>query len=337
MTNIPGIRGPSISTLAHRSVGTIVLTLMLMISMGLATAGAVPTTGLERLLPVDGSIVNGFSPPEKKWQAGHRGVDLAGATDMPVRAAAAGTVTWVGRIAGVDSISVTHADGLRTTYLPVTASVSEGDQVAVGQTIGSLQAGHCAETCLHWGLLRGEEYLDPMDWLSTPSTGTVALLPRDTKVKHPAPDGWDGVMGAGARAINPSGTAVMPADGPMTSPFGSRTNPVTGASEVHDGLDIGAPCGAPVRAAWSGTVRYAAVMSGFGNRMEIDHGNQPNAAPVSAYNHMSDAGVGMVHVGDQVQAGQVIGLVGTTGLSTGCHLHFSTFVGGQAVDPRPFI
>ena len=52
---------------------------------------------------------------------------------------------------------------------------------------------------------------------------------------------------------------------------------------------------------------------------------------------MADAGVGLVRVGDRVQAGQVIGLVGTTGLSTGCHLHFSTYTAGRAVDPRPFL
>ncbi|MDK9332051.1 M23 family metallopeptidase [Propionibacterium freudenreichii] len=292
---------------------------------------------LRQLLPLDGPVSRDFRAPDKAWSAGHRGVDLSASEGTPVRAAAAGTISHVGTIAGVRTVSVTHADGLRTTYQPVDPQVRKGERVAVGQVIGTLLSGHGPTTSLHWGLLRGKEYLDPMEWLSGRAEGRVRLLAGGTTVKRPVPEGWSGLMEAGVQILSPSGTAVMPADGPLTSPFGSRTNPVLDTTEVHDGLDIGAPCGAPVRAAWAGTVRYSSVMSGFGNRVEIDHGGQPHAAAASSYNHMADAGVGLVRVGDRVQAGQVIGLVGTTGLSTGCHLHFSTYTAGRAVDPRPFL
>ncbi|MDK9592307.1 M23 family metallopeptidase [Propionibacterium freudenreichii] len=292
---------------------------------------------LRQLLPLDGPVSRDFRAPDKAWSAGHRGVDLSASEGTPVRAAAAGTISHVGTIAGVRTVSVTHADGLRTTYQPVDPQVRKGERVAVGQVIGTLLSGHGPTTSLHWGLLRGKEYLDPMEWLSGRAEGRVRLLAGGTTVKRPVPEGWSGLMEAGGP--DPESLRNRGDAGRWPTHLAVRVtdHPVLGTTEVHDGLDIGAPCGAPVRAAWAGTVRYSSVMSGFGNRVEIDHGGQPHAAAASSYNHMADAGVGLVRVGDRVQAGQVIGLVGTTGLSTGCHLHFSTYTAGRAVDPRPFL
>ncbi|MBB1242078.1 peptidoglycan DD-metalloendopeptidase family protein [Streptomyces durbertensis] len=124
-------------------------------------------------------VVRGFDPPAQPWLAGHRGVDLAGAVGLPVRAVAAGRVRFAGPVAGRPVVSVelpgTGRPPLRVTYEPVDAVVTAGQEVAAGQILGTLRAGpsHCGEAgagtrpCLHWGLRRGEHYLNPL-WLVRP-------------------------------------------------------------------------------------------------------------------------------------------------------------------------
>lgn len=111
------------------------------------------------------SISRIFAPPSVRWGAGHRGVDLIGSAGETVFAAGAGTITFAGRVAGRGVISIAHHAGLRTTYEPVTASVTVGMTVAIGAPIGILETGHAgcpAAVCLHWGLKRKEIYLDPL-------------------------------------------------------------------------------------------------------------------------------------------------------------------------------
>jgi len=124
------------------------------------------------------TVVTGFEPPSSPWGAGHRGVDLLGEPGQAVRAALAGTVTFAGTLAGRGVVVVDHGS-TRTTYEPVDPTVTVGSAVAAGGPIGTLEAGlsHCfPRTCLHWGLLRGEEYLDPLSLLGA---GPVRLLPLD--------------------------------------------------------------------------------------------------------------------------------------------------------------
>lgn len=121
-------------------------------------------------------VVAGFDPPAEEWGAGHRGVDLLGAAGQTVRAAAAGTVTFAGMLAGRGVVVVDHG-GTRTTYEPVEAGVRVGDRVAAGDPIGRLGrfGSHCwPRSCLHWGLIAGARYLDP---LSLVGAGPVRLLP----------------------------------------------------------------------------------------------------------------------------------------------------------------
>ena len=128
--------------------------------------------------PVGGTVVRAFDPPDERWLPGHRGVDLGGAVGEPVVAAADGVVGFVGTIAGVPIVTVRHLDGadggLRTTYEPVDALVSEGDLVSAGDVIGTLADGHCLAGCLHWGLRDGDVYLDPFLLLGVPR---LRLLP----------------------------------------------------------------------------------------------------------------------------------------------------------------
>ena len=131
------------------------------------------------------TVVEAFDPPESTWGAGHRGVDLLGSPGQPVLAALGGTVTFAGTLAGRGVVVVDHG-GTRTTYEPVTATVTVGTAVDTGAAIGVLQTGlsHCfPRTCLHWGLLRGEEYLDPLTLLGL---GPVRLLPLFTPWGAPA-------------------------------------------------------------------------------------------------------------------------------------------------------
>ena len=125
-------------------------------------------------------VVRAFDPPEVVWGSGHRGVDLRGTVGQQVRAALPGRVSFVGRIAGVGVVVVDHG-ATRTTYQPVSAGVRVGEQVAAGATIGALDwyGSHCLPAaCLHWGLVRGETYLDPLTLVDAPSP--VRLLPLGT-------------------------------------------------------------------------------------------------------------------------------------------------------------
>lgn len=114
----------------------------------------------------------------------------------------------------------------------------------------------------------------------------------------------------------------------MTSGFGYRVNPLTGfAGEMHTGQDFGIACGTEVMAAADGTVTEAGWHPfGGGNRIVVDHGGGLE----TTYNHLSSIAVSP---GQKVSRGQSIGMSGTTGASTGCHLHFEVLVNGQKVDP----
>lgn len=121
-------------------------------------------------------VVEGFDPPETPYGVGHRGVDLLGRVGQPVRAALPGTISFTGRIAGIAMVTVDHG-ATRTTYQPVTPRVAVGDAVTAGATIGQLDAwgSHCfPRTCLHWGWIEGETYLDPLRLVGA---GPVRLLP----------------------------------------------------------------------------------------------------------------------------------------------------------------
>ncbi|MFD0734532.1 M23 family metallopeptidase [Planotetraspora mira] len=117
-----------------------------------------------------------FDPPAEPWLAGHRGVDVAAGPGAEIRAAGAGTVGFAGSVGGRGAVTIVHPGGLRTTYLPVRPTVRPGQVVAAGEKIGVLEpvTGHCRVTCLHWGLLRGESYLDPLVLFGS---GQVRLLP----------------------------------------------------------------------------------------------------------------------------------------------------------------
>ncbi|MDT0308191.1 M23 family metallopeptidase [Streptomyces sp. DSM 44917] len=153
-------------------------------------------------------VVRLFEPPPEPWAAGHRGVDLATRAGAPVRAAAGGRVSFAGRVAGRGVLTIelagTGSPPLRLTHEPVRATVAEGERVTAGEVVGALEAGpfHCAGPCLHWGLRRGEAYLDPLSLLPPGllRAGPARLLPVDGV---PLP-------GAGGAGREPAGAAGLP-------------------------------------------------------------------------------------------------------------------------------
>ncbi|QPK78423.1 M23 family metallopeptidase [Corynebacterium lizhenjunii] len=119
--------------------------------------------------PVDGRVLRAFDKPEHKWSRGHRGVDLAAPIGATVYSAGEGTVSFAGSVAGRPSVSVTHPDGLRTTYTPVIAHVQAGETVAAGTPLGILDRSYDGYPGLHWGALQGpDDYIDPLSLLQPP-------------------------------------------------------------------------------------------------------------------------------------------------------------------------
>ena len=150
-----------------------------------------------------------------------------------------------------------------------------------------------------------------------------------------ASSGSGGNSGGGGSSGGGSATSLSNLQWPVpsctliTSRFGYRVAPTTGASTYHGGLDIGAGMGASIVAAGAGDVIYAGANGGYGNCVMIDHGN----GVVTVYAHMSSIGVSY---GQYVTAGQYVGAVGSTGVSTGPHCHFEIRINGAQTDPAAY-
>ncbi|TDD67979.1 hypothetical protein E1262_17350 [Jiangella aurantiaca] len=272
-------------------------------------------------------VVNGFDPPDQPWLAGHRGVDIASTAGAEVRAAGPGTVSYARPLAGRGVVVIDHGP-LRTTYEPVTPIVTVGDEVGAGQPIGTLESAgsHCAPAaCLHWGAREGERYTDPLALIGGGSVRLLPLGPRTLTGGPPPPP----------TQPPSSGGLAWPVAAPrITSPYGMRIHPITGERKLHDGLDLAAACGAPIRAAAAGRVTAAGIRGPYGLQLTVDHSRIRGTPLTTSYSHLSAFSTA---AGQPVRAGQVIGRAGTTGLSTGCHLHFMVYAAGLVTDPVPWL
>lgn len=207
---------PVPSRLSLLSPGLALLTMLVLVL-------AVPPPGAARAegprwqwpTPPPHEVVARFEAPTTPYGPGHRGIDIAVSGGAQIRAVEAGTVRFSGSLAGRGVVSVVHADGLLSTYEPVTSTLSEGARVAAGDVLGTLEGGspssHCGERdCLHLGARRGESYLDPLLLLG--GRGPSVLLP------------WEGGGSVGASASAPgraSTGSASPGGVPAGSPPGS--------------------------------------------------------------------------------------------------------------------
>lgn len=153
------------------------------------------------------------------------------------------------------------------------------------------------------------------------SRDKVASSPSSSATRRPATS--NNSTSSNARFSYPSSARI-------TSKYGMRLHPVLGYWKLHDGTDFGASCNSPIRAAADGVVSERYYNGGYGNRLMIDHGRVNGTYVTTGYNHATRYIVG---VGQTVTQGQVIGYVGSTGYSTGCHLHLMVWENGKVVDP----
>lgn len=173
------------------------------------------------------------------------------------------------------------------------------------------------------------------------STGIEVSVPEPEPVVTEAAAGAEGADGTasaegtdsaeGEAVVGSDSGYIRPSSGAITSGYGGRVHPVLGYYKGHDGVDFGAACGAPVKAAKSGTVVAVEYNNASGNRVKIDHGN----GVVTGYYHLQGFNTS---VGATVAQGDTIGYVGSTGRSTGCHLHFAKMdEAGNYSDPMSLL
>jgi murein DD-endopeptidase MepM/ murein hydrolase activator NlpD len=145
---------------------------------------------------------------------------------------------------------------------------------------------------------------------------------------------WEAAQNGGGPALRPGARLLMPAIGRKSSDFGNRFHPIYKVWLLHSGMDIAAPNGRPIYAAAAGQIVMAGMRGGSGNYTCIAHGTYQGSNLSTCYAHQSQI---LVSVGQRVNAGQLIGRIGTTGTSTGYHLHFEVRLSGKPVNPADWL
>jgi len=237
-------------------------------------------------------------------------------TEDPLAAVLDGPGNLLGKLGAVDRLRSLSADGARTIRAAAVdaraaaAARSKADRAAQAVTAvdvsGSEQAVADAQSRVDLAVAA----LAAVPTVLSADTGWQTLTVDPSLI----PDGW-----------------TLPVHGPLTDGFGPRPSRPAGTALFHPGDDIGAACGTTIVAAAAGTVVEAGPNGSYGNFVLIDHGGGVE----TAYGHIRDGGIG-VTVGEVVAAGQAIAQVGSTGASTGCHLHLEVRVNGLQIDPMPF-
>lgn len=147
---------------------TILLAALLLVPAPAAPADTAPRAAWDWPLSPRPAVLRAFDPPDKPWMSGHRGVDLEAMHDgVPVTSPESGTVSFVGVVVDRPVITIDHGGGLRSSFEPVESPLTAGTPVAKGETIGTLQPGHCrALACVHWGVRRGDAYINPLEFVT---------------------------------------------------------------------------------------------------------------------------------------------------------------------------
>jgi murein DD-endopeptidase MepM/ murein hydrolase activator NlpD len=286
-------------------------------------------------------VQRGFASPAVVWGSGHRGVDLSAKAGEAVLAAASGTVAFAGSIAGKPVVSIDHGT-VRTTYEPVMTTLRLGDRVALGQVIGVLGTGGHCRGCLHWGLREGKSYLDPLlllggrgGRLRLVAESQREVVKREARVRALAAASTTQTNANMTPTGRPGSHGFLhPVAGVVSSAFGMRLHPLLRIWKLHDGIDFAAACGTAIRAPYAGVVTKAFFNSAYGNRLFLSHGSVDGVRVETAFNHAARY---LVQPGQRVSRGQVIGVVGSTGLSTGCHLHLMVWLNGRLSNPMSWL
>jgi len=194
------------------------------------------------------------------------------------------------------------------------------EQIAAKQELEAQQSALAAARSQKKGVLSNvhEEREHAQEDLEDLEAASAALAAQIRAAQSSGGGGGGGSSGSGTS----SSGFIWPVSGVVTSGFGWRWG------RMHEGIDISAGCGTPIRAVASGTIIFSGWMGGYGNLVVVDHGNGLS----TAYAHQS-----AIYASGGVSQGQTIGAVGTTGSSTGCHLHFEVRVNGGAVDPMGYL
>ncbi len=199
------------------------------------------------------------------------------------------------------------------------------------QYASQMQEDYCADGVWTAAKRAAQHVLEPATE-AAPAAETVATIDERAEVETITSAGGedirvlDALQDSSFEAVSVSQEAVLPVQGKVTSGFGYRIHPITGNRSFHTGIDLAAPEGTPIAAAYGGTVQDTGYTSGRGNYILLSHGDNLQ----TLYCHLSEIDV---RTGDTVDAGGMIGLVGTTGMSTGPHLHFELRVDGVRCDP----
>jgi murein DD-endopeptidase MepM/ murein hydrolase activator NlpD len=229
-----------------------------------------------------------------------------------------------------------HSDAVysKAVQLQKTASSLAEQEVLEEAKLDELRADAQAKFELaQAAAIKAQETFDALQAAKAKAEALVAFLTDKREVTEADYlKGLQAQWGSGAAGeVSASGWA-RPAAGYISSNFGMRVNPVSGVRQLHTGVDLAGGCGIPIYAAHAGTVVYAGYFGSWGNYIRIENGDGTN----TGYAHIKPGGIG-VHIGQQVGPGQLIARVGTTGQSTGCHLHFIVRHGETLTDPVPFM
>ena len=236
-----------------------------------------------------------------------------------------------------------HSRGKRAVRSPIPRSswALNGVAIAIAVLLAPALTASSATTAVPSSAPSAQSTPTALGWVATdprfsPAPGQQPALDRSAERDDADADADDTLPAPSpSTSVASNGSDfVSPVPGAVTGGFGMRFHPILHYSRMHNGVDMHAACGTPVVAAYRGTVVQAGPSGGYGNLVVIDLGEYQGKHTLTKYAHLSRIGV---RVGQQVTTGQGIALAGTTGLSTGCHLHFEIKVEGSYVDPSPYL